>query len=320
MKTKTDKRQYTDYFKPSAPLQTAVLFLVFNRPDTTKQVFEKIREARPPRLYVTADGPRKNKEGDAEKCERVREIATTVDWDCEVKTLFRDENLGCKMAVSGGIDWFFENEEMGIILEDDCLPNKSFFKFCEKLLYKYEDVQQVMTISGNNFQPKRRTENSYYFSKYMHCWGWASWRRAWGHFDLEMSEWQSLKKQNFLSNLFSNNKAQKYWQNIFNRVFEGEIDSWAYIWQYSIWKEKGVNILPEENLVSNIGFGEEGTHTSDSNSKLANIKAEELLFPLKHPSIISLNKQADSYTLNKIYFNSIWEKILRKLSLIRLFK
>jgi hypothetical protein len=296
----------------SYSVDVPVLLLIYNRPDTTKRVFEKIREARPPRLYVAADGPREERVGEADKCEQVRHIATNVDWDCEVKTLFRDKNLECRHAVSGAIDWFFENEEMGIILEDDCVPNHSFFRFCEELLNRYKDEEQVMTISGNNFQPERRTENSYYFSTYMHCWGWASWRRAWEYFDLEMEEWPHLKNKDFLSEQFSSKSAQDYWRNIFDRVHAGEIDSWAYIWQYAIWKQKGINILPEENLVSNIGFGEGGTHTKSNNSESANMKTEELVFPLTHPQKITINKKADEFTKNNMLPNSLPLRVYNK--------
>lgn len=297
-------------------MNTPILFLVFNRPDTTKQVFQRIRDARPPRLYIAADGPRKGREGEGQKCEQVREITTNIDWDCEVKTLFRNENLGCKKSVSGGIDWFFDNEEVGIILEDDCIPNDSFFRFCEVLLSKYKDEENVMSISGNNFQPKQRTEDSYYFSKYMHCWGWATWRRAWKNFDLEMQDWPKLKNELILADLFSSKHAENYWSNIFDRVYDGKIDSWAYIWQYSIWKEDGLNILPEKNLVSNIGFGEEATHTKNSNSKSANMFTDELESPLKHPSQIIIQQKADKYTQNH-HFQSpktpFYRKVISKI-------
>lgn len=292
---------------------TSILFLVFNRPDTTKKVFEKIREAKPPRLYVAADGPREERPGEENLCRKVREIATNVDWDCEVKTLFRDENLGCKHAVSSAIGWFFEQEEMGIILEDDCLPNDSFFQFCEELLHKYKDDEQVMTISGNNFQPKKRTDNSYYFSKYMHCWGWASWSRAWESFNLEMNKWPDLKKDKFLSTIFDRKKAQKYWENIFDLVNDNKIDSWGYIWQYSIWKDGGVNILPEKNLVTNIGFGPDATHTTSVHSDSSNLETESISFPLSHPGSREINYDADAYTQNHHYETPFYKRVLNKL-------
>jgi len=295
---------------------TPVLFLVFNRPDITRKVFEKIRQAKPPRLYVAADGPRKDKPGEEALCHQVRDIATDVDWDCEVKTLFRDDNLGCKHAVSSAIDWLFQQEEMGIILEDDCLPNQSFFQFCEELLHRYKDDEQVMTISGNNFQPKRRTENSYYFSKYMHCWGWASWSSAWESFDLEMSEWSDLKKENWLSTLFHRKKAQKYWENIFDKVYNNEIDTWGYIWTYSIWADDGVNILPEENLVSNIGFGENGTHTKSNNSAFVKMNTQPLNFPLTHPKEIMVHNDADAYTQRSHFGIPFYKKVINKIKSI----
>jgi len=293
---------------------TPILFLVFNRPNTTKQVFEKIREARPPRLYIAADGPRESRKGEEKKCKQVREIVTNVDWDCEVNTLFREVNLGCKSAVSSGIDWFFKHEEMGIILEDDCLPDATFFRFCEELLLQYIDDERVMTISGNNFQPKRRTENSYYFSKYMHCWGWASWRRAWNHFDLKMKDWPKLKRKKFLNKLFNTEIAKNYWEQILDKVYSGKIDSWAYIWTYSIWKEHGFNIIPEENLVCNIGFGEEGTHTKSINSKSANMETKPIIFPLKHPEEINTLKKADKFTQKHHFQTPFYKRFFNKIN------
>lgn len=290
-----------------------VLFLIYNRPETTRQVFQRIREARPLRLYVAADGPRNEHSGDILKCEKARVIATQVDWECEVRTLYRDNNLGCRKAVSSAIDWFFDNEEMGIILEDDCLPNDSFFKFCEELLYKYRDEESVMTISGNNFQPYRRSENSYYFSKYLHCWGWATWRRAWNNFDINMKSWPLRQQEKYLDTIFSSQRASKYWSEIIDRVYFGEINSWAYIWQYSIWENNGVNILPNENLVSNIGFGEDGTHTKNTESDLANLDSVKLEFPLVHPSKILINKKADRYTQSYFIKPSLINLTIRKI-------
>jgi hypothetical protein len=296
------------------PLKSPVLFLVFNRPDTTRRVFEAIRQAQPSQLFISADGPREDKPGETDRCLQTRRIVDEgVDWDCQIHRLYRADNLGCKVAVSRAIDWFFEHIEEGIILEDDCLAHPTFFRFCEELLHRYADEDQVMTISGNNFQPKRRTDNSYYFSKYMHCWGWASWRRAWKHFDLEMEEWPQLKKENFLAELFKLKKAQKYWEHIFDRVYAGEIDTWGYIWTYSIWNSGGVNILPEVNLVSNIGFGEEGTHTRNKDSNLNRLKTETLNFPLKHPDNIVITRKADKFMQINHLQRSLFKKVLSKL-------
>ena len=182
-------------FKPPYPLTTPVLFLVFNRPDTTEKVFEAIRQAKPQKLFVAADGPRGNRLGEKEKCEQVRKIATTVDWDCEVKTLFREKNLGCKFAVSSAIDWFFKNVEEGIVLEDDCLPSQSFFWFCQELLERYRNDERVMLIGGNNRGVDFLKNHSYFFSKYVQIWGWATWRRSWEKYDSKIRKWKLVKEQ-----------------------------------------------------------------------------------------------------------------------------
>ena len=206
------------FVKPSS-VHTAVLFLVFNRPETTKQVFEAIRQAKPPRLYVAADGAREGKPGESERVEQVRQIATEVDWPCEVKTLFRDKNLGCKQAVSSAIDWFFDNEEQGIILEDDCLPHPDFFTFCETLLKRYATDERVWVITGDNFQDgQKRGDGSYYFSRYNHVWGWASWRRAWSKRDMSIKFWPKWKVSPEWKACVPDKIERKYWSKIFEHI------------------------------------------------------------------------------------------------------
>ncbi|MDO8899082.1 MAG: nucleotide-diphospho-sugar transferase [Bacteroidales bacterium] len=301
-------------------LNTAVLFLVFNRPDATKQVFEAIRKAKPPRLYVAADGPRISKDGEAQLVQQVRSIATNVDWDCEVKTLFRDENLGCKYAVSGAITWFFQQEEQGIILEDDCLPSQSFFLFCEELLRRYKDDLRVWHISGNNFQNGvKRGESSYYFSKFNHIWGWASWANRWSNYDVEIKSYDSFIANNVLNDLFELDQDKKYWSNIFDLVNNGKIDTWDYQWTYTVWVNSGLSVLPNKNLVSNIGFGPTATHTKDIESYHSRLSGLDLSFPISHPIFIVKNSTADKITALKTFtkgklisraFNKL-KKILR---------
>jgi len=281
-------------------MKKPILFIVFNRPNVTKQVFNEIKKVEPSKLYIAADGPRKNIKGEPKKCEETRAIVEEIDWDCEVNTLFRDKNLGCKKAVSGAIDWLFENEEQGIILEDDCLPDKTFFRYCNELLEKYKDEERVMTIGGQNIQPQRRSENSYYFSKFMHCWGWATWRSAWKHYDVNMTSWPSAKENNrVLNEYFDDPQVIKYWEIMFDEAYSDNIDTWDYQWTYAIWENNGINILPEKNLVSNIGFGQNATHTKNENAHEANMPKGEMGFPLIHPSKLSINEKADSYTQSK---------------------
>jgi hypothetical protein len=288
-----------------------VLLLLFNRPYVTTIVVEALRQAKPQRLYVAADGPRKGNQEDIEKCEQVRQIATAIDWDCKVKTLFREENLGCKKAVSEGIDWFFEHETEGIILEDDCLPDQTFFKYCQELLEYYRHDNRIMVISGDNFQFGRKCgEFSYYFSRYNHCWGWASWRRAWKFYDVNMKLWPYIRDNGYLVDILGSKKSAQYWKKQFEMGYNGKIDSWDYMWTFSCWCQNGLSILPNINLVSNIGYGDDGTHTKRG-SKLANMKSEEIEFPIKHPPFIIRNQAADNFS-EKYLFSGTWLKRLAR--------
>ena len=281
--------------------KTAVLFLVFNRPDTTAQVFEAVRKARPRRLYVAADGPRPDRLGEAEKVAKVREIATAVDWPCELKTLFQEENLGCKYAVSGGITWFFQHEEQGIILEDDCFPHPDFFTFCETLLDRYVTDDRVWVITGDNFQNGvRRGEASYYFSRYNHVWGWASWRRAWQKADMDICFWPEWKNSAAWRGFWPDSVARKYWEKIFDRMYRSEIDTWDYPWTASVWYHGGLTATPNVNLVSNIGFGKDATHTASADSPMSKI-ATGVIGEISHPAAIEPDAIADRYAFNHTF-------------------
>ena len=279
-------------FIPPHALNTAVLFLVFNRLDTTKQVFEAIRQAKPPRLYVAADGARANKEGEADKAQAVRDyIMQNIDWKCEVKTLFQEENLGCKYAVSGAITWFFENEEQGIILEDDCLPSQSFFLFCEELLERYKDDMRVGQITGDNFQNGiKRGDGDYYFSVHNHIWGWATWRDRWKEYDVSLAGMEDVE---FLWQVFNDTDEKKYWEKIFYKMKNNQIDTWDYQWSFALWNVKMLTITPNINLVKNIGFGVDATHTK-LETKFSNLKTSNIIVS-SHPRKVVRNYEADRY-------------------------
>lgn len=280
---------------------TSVLFIVFNRPETTKLVFESIKRMRPQKLYISSDGPRINREGEKLKVDLVRNLVTNIDWDCEVFTLFREENIGCKLAVSSAINWFFSHEEKGIILEDDCLPNLDFFNFCSRMLTAYENESKVMMITGNNFQNgQKRGDASYYFSKYNHIWGWATWRRAWEKYDLDISFWPKYKLSKSWVDLFPNKVERKYWEAIFNRTYNKEIDTWDYSWAASIWYNNGVTLTPNVNLISNIGFNRDATHTTSTNNKLANLPTVEI-GEIKLVTDLRLYEEADKYIFDYVY-------------------
>lgn len=301
-------------FIPPHPLKTAVLFLIFKRLDTTKRVFESIRRAKPPRLYIAADGPRDYVEDEAEKVKAVREyVMNNIDWNCEVKTLFRYKNLGCGKAVSQAITWFFENEEMGIILEDDTLPSQSFFWFCEELLERYKDDMRVGMISGNNFQKGiKRGEADYYFSIYNHIWGWASWANRWNNYDFTLKSFEVKELTNIVDNLFDDKNVRAYWKDIFKKMKKNKIDTWDYQWTFTLWKNNYLTILPNTNLVSNIGFGFDSTHTAIADSEFANLPRFEINLS-KHPEYVVQNKEADEFSSKLICSKkSIFKRVVNK--------
>jgi hypothetical protein len=255
--------------------ETPILFLIFNRPDVTRQVFQTIRDQKPAHLYVAADGPRPHKSGEAQLCTETREIIEQVDWDCNVQKLYRDENLGCGRAVSEAITWFFEQENEGIILEDDCLPDASFYPFCREMLERFRDNDQVGSVSGNNFLPPgMRVSAPYGFSKYAQIWGWATWARFWKNYDFELSgeeeEWEEIIKR-----VNSIEYHARYWIEVFRAMKSGLLDTWDYQVIFSSWKNGFVHIYPSRNLISNLGYGESATHTNFE-SPLAALKAETL--------------------------------------------
>ncbi len=290
-------------------MEVPVLLMVFNRPQTTAAVFQQIRKAKPKRLFVAADGPRKDHPTDRERCRQVRAIVSEVDWDCQVQTLFRAENLGCGKAVSTAIDWFFHQVAEGIILEDDTLPNRSFFRFMEEMLRYYREDPSVMHITGSNFQYGRRFgKASYYFSAITHIWGWATWRRAWQHYDFTMSGFDEFVESRKIDHYLKKGYAH-YWLNMLRHTREGKVDTWDYQWQFAVWNQGGLTIIPNSNMISNIGFGSDATHTPDKDSIDANIKAIELDFPLVHASKEILH-QAD-VRFHEIRFNGTHnEKVL----------
>jgi hypothetical protein len=256
---------------------------------------EAIRAVRPTRLYVAADGPR-DREGEAGLCEAARRVATAVDWPGEVRTLFRDQNLGCRAGVSSAIDWFFEHEPEGIILEDDCMPSASFFPYCADLLDRFRDDDRVMCITGDNFQKDMRGYRfSYYFSKYNHAWGWASWRRAWRNYDLDMALFPKFMRSGRLGQMSSTPGFSKSWEKRFKRAYRGEIDTWDYQWQFACWAHGGLTCTPRTNLVSNIGFRADATHTKDPANASANLAAGDLLFPLRHPEQVVVSEEFDAH-------------------------
>ena len=303
-------------FVTDITLTSPVLFLIFNRPETTQQVFSAIRRAKPPRLYVAADGPRSDYPNEDEKCEHSRKIATNVDWDCEVKTLFRDQNLGCRLAVSQAIYWFFEQEPEGIILEDDCLPSQSFFWFCQEMLEYFRNDKAVGVICGfYSNELEYKPSASFFFSRYLRVWGWAGWRRSNEGYDSNIN--LLIEKQNtWKKDIFSHTDIflKRYWQDMFEEVGSGKIDTWDIQLQYLLWQKKQQVIVSSKNLVQNIGWAQ-GAHplTKDHNHELA---TSEINFPLTTPDMTERDTRADQ-VIEKISYQitifSFLKKLLRKM-------
>jgi len=286
-------------------LKSAVLMVVFNRPDCTREVFEAVRAARPPRLYITADGPRASRPAEAARCEEVREIASAVDWPCEVKTRFLDKNLGCKRGVSSGIDWFFENEEEGIILEDDVVPVPSFFIYCDELLERYRNDQRVMHIGGDNpIWRKYTPKESYFFSKNALIWGWATWRRAWKHYDVTIRDWPAWRDEGGLKRLAAGDSAfERFWRSTFNAGHRGAHDTWDYQWMFTCWRHNGLCAVPARSQTHNIGFGADATHTTEGIPQhVIDSYPEALDLPLIHPSAVARS----SVEIEKLIEQHVW--------------
>lgn len=298
-------------------MEVPVLFIIFNRPDTTLKVFERIRSVRPAKLFVVADGPRKNNSLDVKKCLEARSIFDKIDWPCELKTLYREENLGCKHSVSTGIDWFFDQVESGIILEDDCLPDSSFFSFCEVILDRYRDDSRIGHICGSNFQSGvKRMDGDYYFSNLTHVWGWASWRRVWRTYDVNMKLWPEFKNEAFLRTIFPSKKISKHLDIAFEKTYRGQLNTWDYQLFFNNLSQGYLSIIPNRNLISNIGFSSEATHTVKGHP-FANLPTDEL-FNFRAPKLFRACVEADLITL-KIESNyieiakSIMSNIYRRL-------
>ncbi len=293
-------------------MNTPVALLIFNRPELTARIFAEIGKARPAKLLVIADGPRADQPGEEERCLAARAIVENPNWDCEVLKNYSDVNLGCGRRPASGINWVFQNVEEAIILEDDCLPHPTFFRFCEELLEYYRNDKRVMTISGNNFQHgTRRTIESYYFSRYPHTWGWATWRRAWQLYDFEAKIWPELRETSWLPDTLGDRESAAYWRAVFDGLSSNS-DVWDYQWIFSCWAQHGLAILPNVNLISNIGWGNDATHTKALDNPSANLATEAMSFPLNHPRYMASNREADKFTLEN-HFVGWTPKLYRRL-------
>jgi hypothetical protein len=294
-------------------LKNPVAFIIFKRPDVTAKVFEAIRQAKPSKLFVIADGARLDVLGEAEKCAATRAIIDKVDWNCEVFKNYSDINMGCKHRVSSGLNWVFENVEEAIILEDDCLPHPTFFRFCEELLEKYRYEEKIMSIGGTNlFTEWKSNTQSYFFSNYFHCWGWATWKRVWSNYDVEMKLWSDSKIKKKVKDVIGDKEQYLNRKKHLDNTYCGKVDSWDYQFSFMCLANSGLSIRPSVNLISNIGFTEEATHTISKSDVRANLRSKPMVFPLKEPANIAVDRNHDYEQYQKVWKKSLLQQITYK--------
>lgn len=282
--------------------EVPISFHIFNRPEVTKIVFDEIRKIKPKKLFITADGARRGNPDDEVKCQKTREIVSKIDWDCDLYTNFSDTNKGSFKSTSEGITWVFSHVDRAIILEDDCIPHSSFFTFCSELLEYYENDTRIALISGNNFQlGSNKTKESYYFSRYTHIWGWATWKRTWEQVDFSMKGWPEYKEINGLRSSFFNKKEITHWRGIYQEMFDKKRKlHWDYLLSLASYMNNTVTILPNVNLVSNVGFGEDSSNCK-TRGELHCLSVEAVTFPLTHPSFVTRLVKADDYTEKMVF-------------------
>jgi hypothetical protein len=276
--------------------------LVFNRPEMTRTLAQVIAAARPPAVYVFGDGPRPDRPDDAPLIAATRAVIDAIDWPCPVYTSYSEENLGTKYRPATGLDWVFEQVEEAIFLEDDCLPDHSFFRFCDELLERYRHDERVMMIGGDNFLPgPPLTADSYLFTTYIHIWGMATWRRAWRYYDVEIRAWQRLRGTTFLDDTLPTRGVVGVWRNAFDRIATDAVRTWDHQFQLSALMRGGVCAIPVTNLVSNVGFGPDATHATVMNPLLSDVERVPLAFPLRHPDEIVVNRRYDEFVEHSLY-------------------
>jgi len=278
-----------------------VAFLIYRRPDLTRQVFAEIAKARPARLLVVADGPRNEEERSL--CERTREVVQHVDWPCEVRRNYSESNLGCKVRVSSGLDWVFQEVDEAIILEDDCLPHPTFFRFCEELLDRYREDPRIGHVGGSNsLQDLHSTRYSYSFSRFTHIWGWATWKRVWQEYDVNMTLWPDVRADGMARNLFASDELARLYEEHWAGTYSGEVDTWDYQWQFCRLVHGSLAVVPAVNLVSNIGCGSDATHVIDPDNPRAGLPARAMTFPLHHPPYTVCDDAADEAFAKRFVF------------------
>ncbi|MBF0364994.1 MAG: glycosyltransferase family 2 protein [Oligoflexia bacterium] len=303
------------FYQPSTPsyqVQSPVAFFIYNRPNLTQKIFNEVAKAQPKRLFVIADGP-KHSDYDRKLCEETRAVTENITWECEVTRFYSSTNLGCRSRISSGLNQLFDTVEEAIILEDDIFPHESFFRFCDEMLTRYKDNPQIMMVAGCNVFQTTHPHYSYFFSRYPSIWGWATWKRAWKRYDVNICEWPRRKKSKALHSYFTNAIEVKIFSSLWNDIYYEKFDTWDYQWDYCRFFSKGIGIIPSENLITNLGFGAHATHTKDRNNFLASLPLSALNFPLFHPQRVEIYKDYDEIYFRRLLYRPPWRIQLSKI-------
>jgi len=304
----------------SKVFSTPVALIIFNRAETTRKVVDVLRKVQAKELFVIADGPRSGKDTDHQLCMEARAVIDEIDWPCKIHRKFQEQNLGCGHNPAAGIDWVFSRVEECIILEDDCIPDLSFFPYCQEMLQRYKNDSRIMMVSGNNhLLGKSHISDSYFFSINTQTHGWATWKRAWDKYDFYMKDWPTIKSIEWLTNLLGNRRYANGWMKTLDATYDEANNNlkcsvWDFQWTYICWKNHALNIIPSVNLVTNAGYGENATHQTPVDHPLANLPLEIMSFPLKHPAAMIPDYSADLVLRTTVYgFRPLYKRIFFKL-------
>jgi len=303
-----------------AKFDTPVVLIIFNRPQYAPQMLERLRQVKPSRIFIVADGPRSSRPAEEALCNSAREaMLKGIDWEAAVETDFSTVNLGSKRRVVSGLNWVFERVDRVIILEDDCLPSVEFFRFADELLERFADDERIGSISGNHFLPESfGIKESYYFSRFPSIWGWATWRRVWRHYDVEMKQWPAFKASGAMRRLFPHPDEARYWQHRFSSVLSYGLDAWDYQFNFLCWQNGWLSVLPASNLVTNIGTGADATHTKEAAPGLLHVPVGKMSFPLVHPSEIVRRPDVDDWIQANVYgrvpYRNLFQRLVGKVN------
>jgi hypothetical protein len=309
------------------PLKIPVALIGFNRPDHLRAVLESLAAVRPAFLFVILDGPRSDREAEAARCLAVRRVFEEIKWSCQIEWNCAPSNLGCKMRIVTGLDWLFGQVDEAIILEDDCVPAPQFFRFAEELLANYRNDPRVGMIAGSNVGGFAASDGaSYWFSRVPACWGWATWARAWKNFDVTMAQWPAFRREGRVSEVFDERIKSDYWTGLLDGTFHNRIDTWDYPWALTLWVAGQLTVVPSSNLVSNIGFGNDSTHTASSSHAAARRAFDPISFPLRHPTCFLPDRRCEARTHEISHGSDVsilmrrWKSALGRLLRLRFLK